>query len=125
MTARNWELLRSFGSHVRVDDQVRVRGGRRGLVFQAWTVPAVVGRAAPPGRARGAARRRRRVTPFGERLTVWPFRHEALDADLAAVGLVREETTYAADAGRYLVTARKPAGSSAMMRAGHDRGGAP
>jgi hypothetical protein len=64
----------------------------------------------------------------GERLTLWPFRHRALDADLAAAGLQRDQTTYAEDAGRYLVTARRagdePAGS-AMMRPRDDRGGAP
>jgi len=53
---------------------------------------------------------------------------EGLDADLAAAGLEREQTTYADAAGRYLVTARRaadePAGS-AMMRPGHDRGGLP
>ena len=98
MTARNWELLRSFGSHVRVDDQVRVRGDRRGLVFQAWTVPAAWDEPHLQDVRVALLGDDGRVMPFGERLTVWPFRHEALDADLAAVGLVREQTTYAADA---------------------------
>jgi SAM-dependent methyltransferase len=116
VTSRNWELLRASGTHVRVNERVIVRGGRGGLVFQAWTVPEAwdaphrqdvrVALLGPDGD----------VTPHGERLTVWPFRHEQLDADLAAAGLTREETTYAEDAGRYLVTARL---------AGDDRGGAP
>jgi SAM-dependent methyltransferase len=125
VTARNWELLRSFGSHVRVDEHVRVRGGRRGLVFQAWTVPeswdaphvqdvrvALLG---PDGE----------VTPRGERLTLWPFPHEALAADLAAAGLVPELSTYEADVGRYLMTARKPDRASATPTPAHERGGAP
>ena len=113
VTARNWERLRARGSHVRVGEHVRVRGGRSGLLIQAWTVPESwdaphlqdvrLALLAPDGQ----------VTTSGERLTVWPFRHEALDADLAAVGLLPVETTYAADAGRYLVTARKPDRDSA------------
>ena len=108
VTSRNWELLRAAGTHVRVDRRVKARGDRRGVVFQAWTVPdrwdaphlqdvrvALIG-------ADGE------VTPIGERLTVWPFPHEALQADLAAAGLVVEHSSYAADVGRYLVTARHP-----------------
>jgi SAM-dependent methyltransferase len=108
VTARNWELLRASGSHVRIDEHVRVRGDQRGLVFQAWTVPesweephrqdvrvALLG-------ADGS------VTPRGERLTVWPFRHGELAADLAAAGLVAATSTYEETAGRYLMTARKP-----------------
>jgi len=128
VTSRNWELLRAGGTHVRVNDRVIVRDERRGLVFQAWTVPEAWDaphlqdvRVALLGPA-GA------VTVHGERLTLWPFRHEALDADLAAAGLAREQTTYADDVGRFLVTARRTADDdtgSAMMRPGHDRGGIP
>jgi SAM-dependent methyltransferase len=128
VTSRNWELLRASGTHVRVNDRVIVRGGRRGLVFQAWTVPEAWSAPHQEDVRVALLGADGEVTVHGERLTLWPFRHEALDADLAAAGLEREQTTYADAAGRYLVTARRaadePAGS-AMMRPGHDRGGLP
>jgi hypothetical protein len=48
------------------------------------------------------------VTSRGERLTLWPYTHEALATDLEGVGLEQEHTTYAAADERYLVTARRP-----------------
>ena len=104
VTSRNWELERAAGSRVDVDEELIERGGRRGLKIQAWTIPedweephtleltvALID---------GVS-----VTPCGERLTVWPFTHETLAEDLRAAGLTPALSTYAADAGRYLVTA--------------------
>jgi SAM-dependent methyltransferase len=108
VTARNWELLRASGTHVRIDERVRVRRTRRAVVIQAWTVPDAWDaphlqdvRVAELG-ADDA------VTVSGERLTVWPFRHQELAADLAAAGLVAATSTYDPAVGRYLMTARKP-----------------
>jgi hypothetical protein len=59
------------------------------------------------------------VTVRGERLTVWPFRHDELGADLAAAGLVDPTSTYDPAVGRYLMTARTPRAASppsAMMQ---------
>jgi hypothetical protein len=47
------------------------------------------------------------VTTRGERLTFWPFSHEMLAEDLLAAGLQPETSTFAPDAERYLVTARR------------------
>jgi hypothetical protein len=40
------------------------------------------------------------------RLTIWPFTHEALKADLAAADLTFVRSTSSPDVERYLVTAR-------------------
>jgi SAM-dependent methyltransferase len=108
LTSRNWERQRAIGSGLRLGDEVIERHGRRGLVAQAWTVPAdweephyqdvAVALLADDGT----------VTSHGERLTLWPYPHEALTADLQVVGLQPEDTTYAPADERYLVTARRP-----------------
>lgn len=49
-----------------------------------------------------------RATTHGERLTYWPFTHEALHDDLRTAGLAPVASTYDPAAGRYLVTARLP-----------------
>ena len=43
-----------------------------------------------------------------ERLPFWPFTHATLLADLRAAGLEPADSTFTADAERYLVTARRP-----------------
>jgi hypothetical protein len=48
-----------------------------------------------------------RTTTHGERLTYWPFAHDALDDDLRAAGLAPVASTYESGVGRYLVTARR------------------
>jgi len=106
VTSRNWELLRASGTHVRIDPRVKTRGDRRGLVVQAWTVPDAWDDAHLQDVRVALLDHDDEVTPIGERLTVWPFRQEELRADAAAAGLVVESSTYAPDAGRYLVTAR-------------------
>ena len=53
-----------------------------------------------------------RVETHAEGLTVWPFTHGELDADLRAAGLAPASSTWADDAERYLVTARRPAGAA-------------
>jgi SAM-dependent methyltransferase len=107
VTSRNWELQRALGSGLRVGEEVLHRGGRRGLVAQAWTIPdgwdephyqdVVVALFEDDGT----------VTPRGERLTLWPYPHDALAEDLGAAGLQFEHTTYDAAAERYLVSARR------------------
>jgi SAM-dependent methyltransferase len=106
VTSRNWELQRSLGSGLRVGEELLERGGRRGLVAQAWTIPAAwdephyqdVVVALLDGDA---------VTPLGERLTLWPYSHDDLTADLVAAGLEPGTSTYEPTAGRYLATARR------------------
>jgi SAM-dependent methyltransferase len=107
VTSRNWERVRAAGSGVHVEDELTVRAGRRGLVIYAWTIAAgwddrhaldvAVALIADDGR----------VTTHVERLAFWPFRHEDLDEDMRAAGLEPETTTYAPDADRYAVIARR------------------
>jgi SAM-dependent methyltransferase len=107
VTSRNWELERAQGSRVNVSEELVERDGRRALVVQSWTIAdgwdemhtmeVVVALIGDDGA----------VTPHGERLRVWPFRHETLDEDLRAAGLEPASSTYDPDEGRYLVTARR------------------
>src|SRR4051794_8301250 len=39
LTSRNWELVRSTGSHLHIADQLVVRDERRGLVIHSWVLP--------------------------------------------------------------------------------------
>jgi SAM-dependent methyltransferase len=107
LTSRNWEREREGGSRVEVFDRLVRRHGRDGLVIYAWTIAdawearhdleiavALLGED-------GAVRTTR------ERLEVWPFARETLDADLRAAGLEPESSTWREDAERYLVTARR------------------
>src|SRR4051812_11895697 len=108
VTSRNWELLRASGTHVRIDERVRVRRGRRAVVIQAWTVAAAWDEPHRQDVRVAELGDDDAVTTRGERLTVWPFRHEELAADLAAAGLVEATSTYDGAIGRYLMTALKP-----------------
>jgi predicted RNA methylase len=47
------------------------------------------------------------VETAAERLKVWPFTAETLEDDLRAAGLAPDQSTYAPDVERYLVTAIK------------------
>jgi hypothetical protein len=106
VTSRNWELQRAQGSHLAVDEQLTERDGVRALVARAWTIPGdwdaehamdvVVALIGDDGS----------VTPHGERLRCWAYRHETLDEDLRAAGLEPASSTYEPEVGRYLVTAR-------------------
>ncbi len=108
VTSRNWEFLRASGTHVRIDERVRVRGGRRAVVIQAWTVPDAWDAPHLQDVRVAVLEPDDAITVRGERLTVWPFRHEQLAADLAAVGLIEATSTYQETVGRYRMTARKP-----------------
>ena len=113
VTSRNWELVRAARRGLDVADRLRERDGRSGLVIRAWTFPdewesphwldVAVALPGPDGA----------VETRGEALAFWPFTHEELDADLRHAGLEPAASTYAPDAERYLVTARR----------GADRGG--
>lgn len=118
VTSRNWERVRARGSRLEIADRLVERHGRRGLVLRGWTIGAgwddphhqdvAVAFAADDGA----------VTTHTERLTFWPFRHESLAEDLRDVGLIRRASTYAEEAERYLVSARRASpGVDEPMRA--------
>lgn len=112
VTSRTWEQVRSAGSRLQVADRLVVRGGRRGLPIYSWSIPqrwdephcfdVAVALIGDDGS----------VTTHRERFAFWPFTEEELRADLRAAGLEPQGAGVPADkAGRYLVTARRPAGS--------------
>ena len=49
-----------------------------------------------------------KVSSHVERLAFWPFRHEDLDADIGAAGLVTTLSTYDPTDDRYLAVAKLP-----------------
>jgi SAM-dependent methyltransferase len=109
ITSRKWELVRAGGSGLRVEDNLVVRDGARGLVVHAWSLAPTWDEAHHLDVAVALIGDDDAVTTYAERLEFWPFRHEALDEDLRAAGLEPADSTYAAETDRYLVTARWPA----------------
>jgi hypothetical protein len=86
-----------------------VRHGRAGLTIHHWALAedwdergALEVAVALVGEDGG-------VTTHAERLAFWAFSHAALHGDLVAAGLEPALSTYAPDAERYLVTARRNA----------------
>jgi SAM-dependent methyltransferase len=120
LTSRNWELLRASRPGLEVADRLVERGGRGGLVIRSWTFAdgwdephrLDVAVALPAGDEEG-------VATASERLVFWPFTHETLERELRSAGLEQESSSYAPDAERYLVTARRAAPAGA--RAGSPR----
>jgi SAM-dependent methyltransferase len=107
VTSRNWERLRAARPGLEVDDRLVERGGRSGLVIRAWTLPEDW---ASPHRFEIAVAfpdRDGSVRTHQQALAFWPFTREELAADLRDAGLTPAMSTYAPDAERYLVTARR------------------
>jgi SAM-dependent methyltransferase len=107
VTSRNWERVRAAGSGLLVDDALRVRGGRRGLVIHAWTIAGDWDDRHALDVAVALIGDGGRVTTYAERLAFWPFRHATLDEDLRAAGLEPERSTYEPEVDRYAVGARR------------------
>jgi SAM-dependent methyltransferase len=106
VTSRNWERLRAARPGLEVGERLVERSSGVALVVRAWTIPerwtephfmdvAVI-------ELLGGGELRTRA----ERLEVWPFSHESLDAELRAAGFTPDSNSYSEDAGRYGVTAR-------------------
>jgi SAM-dependent methyltransferase len=106
ITSRDWEALLARGPGLDVDERLTERGGRRGLVVRAWTLPGEWEAPHHLDTAVALIGDDGSVRTHGERLTFWPFTHEALQADLRAAGLTPATSTHGA-AERYLVTARR------------------
>ena len=108
LNSRNWELVRDEGSGLRIRDQLVERNGRRALVVYGWSLAdswddrhhldIAVAIVEPAGK----------VSSHIERLAFWPFRHDDLNADIRAAGLVTTSSTYDPTVDRYLVTAELP-----------------
>ena len=107
LTSRNWELVRSIGSRLDVADQLVVRDERRGLVIHNWVLPDRWTERHRLDVAVAVFDDRDVVHTVAQKLNFWPFRHEELLDDLAALGLRVQTTTYASQVDRYLVVARR------------------
>jgi SAM-dependent methyltransferase len=104
VTSRNWEAHRDMVGGLHVEDQVIDRPGGRAVVIRGWETPlwdkpmrldVAVALLEESGRIRTVA----------ERLEVWPVSHQDLEEDLVAAGLDLEDSSWAPDVPRYLVTA--------------------
>ena len=109
VTSRNWERLLAARPGLEIDDRLTERHGRRGLVVRAWTLagdwdaPHRLDVAVAFPDSAGA------VTSHTEQLWFWPFTRDDLRDDLRAAGLAPADSSWAPDAERYLVTARRSA----------------
>jgi SAM-dependent methyltransferase len=105
VTSRNWEQVRREQPGLEVADRLIERQGRRGLVIYAWAIPDAWDDPHDVHVAVTLIDAGGRAATHGERLTFWPFTHDALHDDLCAAGLEPAASTYEPAAGRYLVTA--------------------
>jgi SAM-dependent methyltransferase len=109
VTSRNWQLIRDRGSRLDVGERLVVRGGRAGLAIHRWALADGWDERCELEVAVAFVGEDGGVTTHAERLAFWPFSHAALHDDLLAAGLEPALSTYAPDAERYLVTARRGA----------------
>jgi SAM-dependent methyltransferase len=107
LTSRNWEQVRAQPPGIEVADRLVERNGIHGLVIRSWTIPERWTEKHLMDTAVSLMDADGRVTTHAERLEFWPFTHETLDADLRAAGLTPVTSSYAPDAERYGVTARR------------------
>jgi SAM-dependent methyltransferase len=107
VTSRNWEQVRRRGSTINVDQRATERDGRSGLVIRAWTIPDTWEQPHDVDVAVAFLDHLPVVTADHERLTFWPFTHQALEQDLHAAGFTLSASTYTANAERYVVTCHK------------------
>ncbi len=106
LTSRTWELVRAGGTRLDVRDKVIRRRGQEGVLIYSWqmqddwddehhleiAVLLIDGDGA--------------VRTHSERLSIWPFRYEALVNHLHESGLTVESSSFAQDVDVYTVVAR-------------------
>ena len=107
LTSRNWEKLRAESPRFEIAERLVERNGVAGLVIRTWEIPERWTEPHAMDTAVALLDGAGNVTTHAERLTVWPFTREMLDADLLAAGLRPVESSWTRDADRYLVTARR------------------
>ena len=110
LTSRNWEQIRSAGSRLDVGDRLVERAARKAVVVYSWQVPPSWETEHRLQISVAALHDGDRLQVTTELLSIWPFRHEELRADVAAAGLSLAGSTYDATQPEYLVTARRRAG---------------
>jgi SAM-dependent methyltransferase len=111
LTSRNWEQIRAAGTRLDVWDRLVARAGGKAVVAYSWQVP-------PAWDAEHRLEISVAVLQDGDRLQVatellsmWPFHHEELRADVASAGLSVAVSTYDATQPNYLLTAQRRAES--------------
>jgi hypothetical protein len=109
LTSRNWEQIRSAGSRLDVWDRLVERAGRKAVVVYSWQVPPAWDTEHRLEISVAALQDGDRLQVTTELLSLWPFRHEELQADVAAAGLSLASSTYDATQTNYLVTAQRRA----------------
>lgn len=109
LTSRNWEQIRSAGSRLDVWDRLVERAARKAVVVYSWQVPPSWGAEHHLQISVAALQDGDRLQVTTEALTMWPFRHQELLADLAATGLSFMGSTYDGTEPDYLVTAQQSA----------------
>jgi SAM-dependent methyltransferase len=110
LASRNWEQIRSAGSRLHVWDRLVERNARKAVVVYSWEVPPSWADEHHLQISVAALQDGDRLQVTTERLSIWPFHHEELLADVAAAGLALAESTYDATQPEYLVTALRHAG---------------
>ena len=109
LTSRNWEQIRSAGSRLDVWDRLVERAARKAVVVYSWQVPPSWDAEHHLRISVAALQDDDQLQVTTELLSIWPFQHEELLADVAAAELSLAESTYDATRPEYLVTARRPA----------------
>jgi len=110
LTSRNWEQIRSAGSRMDVWDRLVERADRKAVVVYSWQVPPSWETEHRLQISVAALQDGDRLQVTTELLSIWPFRHEELQADIAAAGLSLTRSTYDATQTDYLVTAQRHTG---------------
>jgi hypothetical protein len=111
LTSRNWEQIRSAGSRVDVWDRLVERAARKAEVVYAWQVPPSWDAEHHLQISVAELQDGDRLEVTTEQLSMWPFQHDELLADIAAAGLSLAGSTYDATRPEYLVTAQRRGGS--------------
>jgi SAM-dependent methyltransferase len=109
LTSRNWEQVRSAGTRLDVGDRLVQRAARKAVVVYSWQVPPSWDTEHRLEISVAVLQDDDQLHVTTERLSLWPFRHNELHADLAAAGLSLTASTYDATQTTYLVTAQRHA----------------
>jgi SAM-dependent methyltransferase len=109
LTSRNWEQIRSAGTRLDVRDRLVERAGRKAVVVYSWQVPPAWDAEHRLEISVAELREGDRLRVTTEQLSVWPFRHEELQADVESAGLRLTASTYDPTEANYLVTAERRA----------------
>jgi SAM-dependent methyltransferase len=124
LTSRNWEQIRSAGSRLDVWDRLVERSCRKAVVVYSWQVPPTWESEHRVEISVAALQDGDQLLVTTELLSLWPFRHEELQADVAAAGLSLTSSTYDETQTNYLVTAqRRSALPTSPASYGHDESG--